>query len=159
MPLKFRKPKTTSKSFFSEDDQIRVANAITKAEMTTSGEIRIFVEDNCPKQDPLVRAHEIFTKLKLEKTELRNGVLIYLSLFDKKAAIYGDKGIYEKTGGHEYWKKEFDVFVSHLSKGELLEGIEHVIADIGYSLAEYFPYRPDIDRNELPDEMVFGDDL
>lgn len=159
MAFNFKKTKTTSKGFFSEEDQLRVSNAIVKAEITTSGEIRVFVEDNCPHADPVLRAEEIFYILKLDKTQLRNGVLVYMSLIDKKAAIYGDKGIYEKTGGADYWNEEFDVFVSYLSKGELIEGIERVVSDLGYSLAEYFPYREDMDKNELPDEMVFGEDL
>ena len=156
---KYNTPKTTSKSYFSEEDQLRIANAIAKAEMTTSGEIRIFVEDTCPYPQPLERAQEIFHILKIDQTEHRNGVLIYLSLVDKKAALFGDEGIYQKTGQAAYWEAEFEVFKDLLSHGMIVEAIERVIADIGFSLAEYFPYQEGIDKNELPDEMVFGEDI
>lgn len=159
MKFKFFKPKTTSKSYFSEEDQLLISNTIAKAETTTSGEIRIFVEDHCTLENPVERAAEIFQILKMDQTALRNGVLIYISLLDRKAALYGDEGIYHKTGGAQYWEEEFDVFKEHLSKGEIVEGICKVVSDVGYSLAEYFPYEEGIDKNELPDEMVFGDDI
>lgn len=156
--MKFFRKRTTTKGLVSEEDQIRITNAIAKAEITTSGEIRIFMEKRCPQLTAMDRAAEVFFKLEMEHTQLRNGVLIYLALEDRMAAIFGDEGIYQKTGGPDYWIAEFDVLKSHLRKGELVEGLEHVIADIGHSLSEHFPYREGIDKNELPDEIVFGHD-
>lgn len=154
--MRFFKRRTTAKGLISTEDQTRVSNAIAKAEITTSGEIRVYFEQTCPLENPLERAAEIFAKLEMEKTELRNGVLIYIALKDHKAAIFADEGIYQKTGGPDYWQEEFEIFKTYLAHDELVEGLIRIISDIGHSLSKYFPYRPGIDKNELPDEIVFG---
>lgn len=156
--MKFFRKHSTTKGLISEEDQNVISNAIAKAEITTSGEIRVYMEKRCPTENPLERAAAIFSKLEMEKTQKRNGVLIYLALEDRKAAIYGDEGIYQKTGGPQYWQNEFELLKDYLSKNEMVEGLVRVISDIGYSLSEYFPYEPGIDKNELPDEIVFGHD-
>jgi uncharacterized membrane protein len=48
------------KAFFSEQDQARIVKAISSAEKSTSGEIRLFVESKNPYMNPLERAAEIF---------------------------------------------------------------------------------------------------
>lgn len=154
--MRFFKKRTTAKGLISTEDQTRISNAIAKAEITTSGEIRVYFEQKCPQEDPLARAAEIFDSLEMEKTQLRNGVLIYIALQDHKAAIFADEGIYQKTGGPDYWQEEFEIFRQYLAHDELIEGMIRIISDIGHSLSKYFPYRPGIDKNELPDEIVFG---
>ena len=37
-----------------------------------------------------------------------------------------------------------------------VEGICAVITTVGQTLAKEFPYKPKDDKNELPDEIVFG---
>ena len=61
------------------------------------------MESKCRFVDPLDRANEIFTNLEMEKTEQRNAVLVYVAIKDRQLAIFGDKGIHEKTGD-DYWK-------------------------------------------------------
>lgn len=148
--------KTTDKGLIPPNDQLRITNAIAKAEITTSGEIRVFMERHCPDEDPVERAAAVFYKLEMDETQLRNAVLIYLALDDKKAALFGDEGIYKVTGGARYWEQEYEVFTKHLRQGELVEGMERIIGDLGYSLAKHFPYMEGEDKNELPDEIVFG---
>ena len=80
------------KAFFSEQDQARIVAAITSAEKSTSGEIRLFVESKNPYMDPLQRAAEIFFQSKMENTVDRNGVLLYIALKDRELALFGDEG-------------------------------------------------------------------
>lgn len=145
-------------SLLSEDEKAIVVAAIQQAEQKTSGEIRVFVEATCPEKDPLDRAKTIFFNLKMQNTKLRNAVLVYMSIDDKHFSLLGDEGIYEKTGGAHYWEKEVAIAISHFKEGDLAGGLQHVILDIGASLAQYFPYDSATDKNELPDEIVFGDD-
>ena len=63
-------------------------------ELNTSGEIRVHIDDEC-KEDVLDKATTVFHRLKMNKTELRNGVLFYLAVNDRKFAILGDKGIHD----------------------------------------------------------------
>ncbi|MFM7016440.1 MAG: TPM domain-containing protein [Bacteroidota bacterium] len=56
--------------------------AIGSAEENTSGEIRLYLEEEC-EADVMDRAAFIFEKLGMHKTELRNGVLIYVAFGHK----------------------------------------------------------------------------
>src|SRR5450432_2413541 len=95
-------PFRKKKEFFSHADNEKIVQAIRDAEKLTSGEIRVFVEHKCRFMDAMDRALEIFANLKMEQTEGRNAVLLYIALKDRQLAVYGDKGIHEKTG-EEFW--------------------------------------------------------
>ena len=91
----------------------------------------------------------------MAKTELRNGVLFYLAVKDKQLAIYADKGIHEATG-NKYWQQAVKDIISVFAKDNLVSGITTSVYKIGQALKEHFPYDKDVDKNELPDEIVFG---
>ena len=143
------------KPFFTEEQNEKIVQAIQDAEMQTSGEVRIFVESRCKYVDALDRAKQIFDNLEMEQTDLRNGVLFYLAIKDKQLAIFADKGIHEATGA-EYWTNAVKEILSVFSKENITEGIITSIYKIGEALKTHFPYQQEIDKNELPDEIVFG---
>ena len=66
----------STQKFFTDIQQQAIIKSIEKAELNTSGEIRLHVEDTC-KINPIDRAIEIFEKLEMHKTELHNGDLFY----------------------------------------------------------------------------------
>ena len=66
-----------AKTFFTAAQQKQIENAILQAELDTSGEIRVHIENEC-KGDVLDCAASLFAKLKMHKTQLRNGVLFYI---------------------------------------------------------------------------------
>ena len=65
-------------NFFDKEQEAQIIAAIVDAENQTSGEIRVHLEDNC-KGEILIAAKRTFRKLKMHKTEARNGVLIFFS--------------------------------------------------------------------------------
>ena len=87
--------------FFTPAQKTAMVAAIRQAEKDTSGEIRIHFENHCRK-NVLDRAAQVFADLKMHKTALRNGVLIYVALEDKQLAILGDAGINAKVPDH-FW--------------------------------------------------------
>jgi uncharacterized membrane protein len=143
------------KEFFSPADNEKVVNAIRNAEMRTSGEIRVFIESRCRFIDAMDRALEIFTNLKMEQTECRNAVLLYIAIKDRQLAVYGDKGIHEKVGD-EFWNVEVKKILAHFNKDDYAGGIANCVTEIGESLQRHFPYNKGTDKNELPDEIIFG---
>lgn len=143
------------KPLFTEAENEQIVKAIQEAERQTSGEIRIFIESRCKYVDALDRATEIFNNLQMGKTELRNGVLFYLAVKDKQLAIFADKGIHE-AAGNNYWQNAVKDIISVFTKDSLIAGITTSIYKIGQALKEHFPYDKDVDKNELPDEIVFG---
>lgn len=143
------------KDFFNADEKSRIVEAIHLAEHRTSGEIRVFVESHCSYMDAIDRAIEIFSLLKMQNTADRNGVLVYVAVKDRQLAVFGDEGIHKKLG-NEYWNKEVQQMIAHFNKENYSEGIRQCILDIGEALQTHFPYNNDADKNELPDDIVFG---
>lgn len=140
----------TPDKFLTPDQQEAVINAIRQAETSTSGEIRIHIDGKC-KGDPVKRAEEVFTKLGMHKTELRNGVLIYLACDSKVFAIVGDKGINDRVPGN-FWKDVIASMEDKFRQGLYAEGLTHAVSLTGEKLQAFFPYSED-DVNEQPDEI------
>lgn len=89
------------KNFFSESDKKSIQEAISEAELNTSGEIRVHIDAKCA-EDVKLHAIEVFGKLKMHETAMRNGVLFYLAVEDRKFAIIGDEGI-NKVVPADFW--------------------------------------------------------
>ncbi len=140
--------------FFSEEDKLLITNAIKDAEVNTSGEIRVHLETKC-KEDVLDRAAYIFEKLKIHETKLRNGVLFYLAVEDRKFAILGDAGINQVTSD-DFWDNIKAETLALFSEGDFSKGLVRGIQMTGEALKSYFPYQRD-DVNELSDEISFGE--
>jgi uncharacterized membrane protein len=150
-----RFPWNKKKEFFTPAQKEQLVEAIRLAEQRTSGEVRLFIESKCRFVDPMDRATELFMKLEMDKTEQRNATLIYVAVKDRQAAILGDKGIHEKVGA-EYWKDEVLKMMAYFKNKDLVAGLCECIKDLGEALVYYFPYDRSTDKNELPDEIVFG---
>lgn len=141
--------------FFTKEEKAQIIEAIQQAEQRTSGEVRVFIESRCRFVDPLDRAKEVFANLKMGETSLRNATLVYVAVKDKQAAVYGDAGIHEKVG-QKYWEEEVNKMLLCFRQQKLAEGLMQCIKDIGEALHYYFPYDSTTDKNELPDDLVFG---
>lgn len=141
------------KSFLTKEQQSAIVEAITEAEKATSGEIRVHLEESC-KGDVLDSAAHIFKKLKMHKTALRNGVLIYLAVNDRKFAILGDAGINAKVP-EGFWDQIKETMVEYFAKGDFTNGLTQGIKMAGVKLKAYFPIAAG-DTNELSNEISFG---
>jgi uncharacterized membrane protein len=142
-----------TKDFLSHDEKAEIISAIREAELRTSGEVRVHIEKKC-KGDILDRAAYIFEKLKMHKTDLRNGVLFYLALNDKKFAILGDRGINEKVP-ENFWNDIKIMMEQHFMNGQMVIGLKEGILTAGEHLKIHFPHKKD-DVNELSDEISFS---
>lgn len=143
------------KQFFTAQEREQIVAAIRDAEQRTSGEIRTFIENRCKYMDALDRAAELFFNLQMDKTNDRNAVLLYIALKDRQLAVFGDEGIHRKVGA-EYWNQEVNLLVRNFNKENYAEGIRQCVTDIGEALHQHFPYNKTTDKNELPDDIIFG---
>ncbi|HEX4877399.1 MAG TPA: TPM domain-containing protein [Chitinophagaceae bacterium] len=141
--------------FFSDEENRLIVKAIRQAEKHTSGEVRVFVESRCKWMDALDRAAEVFFRLQMEKTEQRNAVLIYIATKDRQLAVFGDEGIHQKVGS-AYWNKVVSEMLASFNKQDYAKGLAECVIQVGDALHEHFPFERDTDKNELPDEIVFG---
>lgn len=144
-----------AKNKFTEFQQKAIQDAIVAAELNTSGEIRVHIDNRC-NCEPMEQAIAIFEKLEMHKTEQRNGVLFYVAMQDHKLAILGDQGINDKVDDN-FWNEIRDTMIASFKKGEFTEGLVAGIGMAGHQLKVAFPYH-DADNNELSNEVSFQED-
>jgi uncharacterized membrane protein len=145
----------SARSFFSAQEVDEIKQAILNAELDTSGEIRVHVENTCS-GDVLDRAAQVFKLLKMHETDLRNGVLIYLAIKNRKFAIIGDAGI-NAVVEKDYWERLKTKMLEEFREGRFTAGLALAIHETGLKLKNYFPHQAN-DVNELPDDVSFGDE-
>ena len=139
---------------FNDEEQQRIRTAVEDAEKHTSGQIRVCIEKTCS-ENVLDRAAKYFHQLDMHKTKLRNGVLIYVAVVDRKFAVIGDAGI-NKVVPANFWDDTKDDMLEHFKAGNLIEGIVTGLQITGDHLQKYFPHKKG-DSNELSDDIAFMD--
>jgi len=137
------------------EQEAALVAAIKQAEVTTSGEIRVHLEDNCPTPEPLDRAAQVFAELNMHRTAQRNGVLFYLAWQSRQFAVVGDAGI-NAAVPDEFWETTKETVLSQFRGGKYVDGLEQGILMVGEQLKRYFPYNAVTDKNELDDAISFG---
>ena len=140
-------------SFLTQEEEQAIVESIRVAEKNTSGEIRVHIEKTTS-LDAYDRAMEVFHFLKMDETELKNGVLIYVAVKDKNFVICGDKGINDVVA-NDFWDCTRDIMVNHFKSGNYKQGLIDGIINAGEQLQKYFPYQEG-DINELSNEISKG---
>ena len=144
---------SSARNFFTKEQQDELRQAIMYAELDTSGEIRVHIENTC-KDEAMDRALVIFKKLGMEKTENRNGVLIYLAVKNRKFAIIGDQGIHDVVTDN-FWINIKSKMLNQFRENLFTEGLVEAITETGKQLKKYFRHKSD-DVNELSDDISFN---
>jgi len=139
--------------FLSKEDEQAIVEAIRVAEKNTSGEIRVHIEKTTSKV-PFDRALEVFYELKMNETQLQNGVLFYFAVEDQSFAICGDKGINDVVAS-DFWDCTKDKMVEQFKSGNFKQGIVDGILNAGEQLKKNFPWTEG-DANELSNEISKG---
>lgn len=142
------------KSFFSSEQVKRIESAIQSAEQNTSGEIRVHIENHC-RGDAVECAQKVFHKLGMDKTHLRNGIMFYLAIKDKRFSVIGDEGIHKYVSAG-FWDLVRDKMQEQFKHNKFTEGLCEGIAMTGTELKKYFPLSSS-DTNELSNDVTFGE--
>ena len=143
-----------TEDFLTKAEEQAVVEAIVVAEKNTSGEIRVHIEENNTKPS-VERAQEVFHLLKMDETELKNGVLFYVCMQSKSFAIIGDKGINDLVAA-DFWNETKDAVIKKFKQGLHKKGLVKGILMAGEQLKHYFPYNNEEDSNELSNEISRG---
>ena len=144
----------SAKDFFTKEQREDIRQAILNAELDTSGEIRVHIETTCT-GDVLDRAAFIFDKMGMQKTELRNGVLFYVAVKNRRFAVIGDSGI-NAVVPEVFWDDLKNLLLNHFRENNFTEGLIRGVEMVGNKLKANFPYKAG-DVNELTDEISFGE--
>jgi len=142
-----------AEEYLTPEEEQEVVNAIGMAEKNTSGEIRVHIEKHTS-LDPYSRAKEVFHLLKMDETQQKNGVLIYIAIENRAFAICGDKGINDVVP-KDFWDTTRDIMTSHFKNLDLKQGLVAGILKAGEELKKHFPYQSD-NVNELTNEISKG---
>ena len=98
-------------------------------------------------------ARAAFVELGVGRTRDRNGILVLVSLFERRAKVVADVGIDEAALGAE-WRGRVDALEASLAKGSpTIERFVTALRALAPPLAASMPHRAD-DVNELPDEVA-----
>jgi putative membrane protein len=98
------------------------------------------------------RAVRAFYEKKLYKTREENGVLIFISILERKVWILGDRGVDRKIP-HATWQAHAREISAGIREGRGCEALCTVIGKCGQVLAEHFPRKEDV-TNERPDDLI-----
>ncbi len=139
------------RAFISQLAHERIHAAIHAAEARTSGEIRVMVSHRRA-PDPVAAAQEAFLRLGMQRTERRNGVLVFVAPRSRTFAVIGDEAVHAKCGD-AFWQELAAAMTGDFKRGAFTDGLVHGVERAGGLLAAHFPRQPD-DRNELSDDVV-----
>jgi putative membrane protein len=98
------------------------------------------------------RAIAIFQAAAAGRTTGKTGILIYLSLAERRAEIVADEAIHKLTDEHT-WGEAMHALIEQVRAGRAADGIVAAIERVGTVLAEHFPRSAD-DQNEIPDRLI-----
>lgn len=98
------------------------------------------------------KAVRAFYERGLYRTRDESGILIFISLLERKVWILGDRGV-DRRIPLETWQAHAREVSAGIREGRACDALCQVIESCGAVLREHFPRKED-DTNELPDEMI-----
>lgn len=133
-----------------------LAERITQAEKGHRGEIRLIIENHLPinsayHQGCNERAITLFGLHQVWDTEQNTGVLIYVNLCERSLEIIADRGI--DTHACQEWSSLCQKTLNAFKAGNMKDGLNTLIDDIGRLLNHYFPC-DDVYGDELPNQVI-----
>jgi putative membrane protein len=100
------------------------------------------------------RAFQLFAERGLHHTRDHTGLLLLVSELEHRVVILGDSGLHAQVG-ESGWQRHVAALIERIRRGQTVEGILEVLAEIEAAAGSAFPPRPD-DSNELPDSVIEG---
>lgn len=98
------------------------------------------------------RSLEIFYKHNVSMTRDRTGIIIFISVLERKVEVLADCGINEVVS-ENYWNELVSNLSRRIARGEMIDGVIESIDTCGHNLIESFPIKED-DTNEICDELI-----
>ncbi len=150
-----------SKRYFSKQDQMAIARAVTEVECGHVGEIQVVIEGHLPVnqayfQNTRMRARQLFAELGVWDTEFNSGVLLYLNLCERKVEIVIDRGIRQATE-QAVWDEICQKMIAQLVHKQFRLAVVTGVMRIGAVLNRFYTDSMQEQNNELGDAPVILD--
>ncbi|MHC4985124.1 MAG: TPM domain-containing protein [Planctomycetota bacterium] len=113
---------------------------------------RLFTPRKQMRDEVTARAREVFFDNRLHHTGGGTGMLVYVSIYERMAAVLADQAVLEKLG-RQALDELCSALTQGLREGDACEAICRTIEQAGQQLASVLPRASD-DVNELPDALV-----
>ncbi len=113
---------------------------------------RFFTSKAEMQEEVFQRALEVFYKNEVSMTKDRTGIMIFISLLERKVEVLADCGINEQVE-KDYWNTLVASLISKIKDGQIIEGLGEAITECGRSLESSFPIKSD-DTNEISDDLI-----
>ena len=138
---------TFGKKLITKDDDVRIVDAIARAEKGSRGEVRVHLERRCKPADPMERAKEVFAELGMHETKEATGVLLYVSLEPRVACVFAGEGIHGAAAAG-FWDRVVDHVATGFAGGRAADGLVAALDQVG-----------DLLRQSVPGDDTHGDEL
>lgn len=103
-------------------------------------------------EEVLERALRAFHQHGISRTRDRTGILILVSLFERRVQVLADEGIHSKVTP-DIWNEVVEIILEGIRCGQAGDAFCRAIKRCGDLLARHFPIAPD-DRDELPNRII-----
>jgi putative membrane protein len=113
---------------------------------------RWFISGKEMEEEVREAAHIQFFRKGLYRTAEETGVLIYVSVFERRVWVLGDRAI-NAVIPETRWNSTVTTIVQAIKEGRPTEGICQAVGEVGRILHEKFPIKPS-DQNELRNLIV-----
>lgn len=113
---------------------------------------RCFVTNAEMNEEVHQRAIEVYFENKVSMTKDRTGIMIFVSLLERKVEVLSDCGINSKVH-KSYWDDLVCGLALSIASGKKVEGMITAIDNCGKRLKEAFPVKSD-DTNEVADDLI-----
>ena len=144
------------RKYLSKADLKTISEKIADTESKTSGEIRVVLRHRRSWRERKLSLDEIalaeFTRLGMQRTKDRTGVLVLLLMSERKFHIIADEGIHTKVESGT-WDRIAVEMSSQFKEGKFAQGISAGVEAVGRELSAFFPRKLD-DHDELSNEVV-----
>jgi uncharacterized membrane protein len=118
-------------------DGHKLHEAIRAAEASTTAKIQVTLGDRF-RGSTFDHAIELFSRLGLDRSQYRNGVLIFVAPERREFAILGDAAVHERVG-QQFWDRVALAMSERIKADDLTAGLIHGIEAAGDQLRQHFP--------------------
>jgi len=114
---------------------------------------RLIIPDTLKNRRVYARALQHFVESGVYKTAEHSGVLIFVSVLERKVFVIADSGIAEKVAQNE-WDGICKIMTEGLKKRSAAQAFADSVKECGRILQQHFPNKAE-NPNELPDGLIF----
>ena len=113
---------------------------------------RFVAGQHVARHEVMQRAQQAFFEHNLMRTRDRTGILIMVSLLERRVQVIADEGIHAQVPDGT-WDAVVQTVLSEIAAGSVIDGLVAGIAQCGKILSEKFPRKSD-DTNEIGDDLI-----